>query len=62
MSMSMKSITPGAPLLYGKGGVCGVCLVFLNFDQKHRLWVRVKTASRVQFVRRGGSNVYSSMF
>ena len=55
-NMSVKCISPEAPLLYSKTGVCRGIPIFLILVPKHRLWVLVRTAS-------AGSNVYQqSMF
>ena len=42
--MSMKSIPHLTPMLYNKSGVYWGIQVFLIFDPKHRLWIRVGEA------------------
>ena len=43
-NMSVCSIPPYTPLLYGKNGVYRVLHYFLIFALKHILWVLVRTA------------------
>ena len=48
--MSVEWRPPYIPLLYSKIGVYRGIHYFLIFDLKHRLWVHVRTASRVHTI------------